>query len=195
MKNLSFKDKILSFLAAVIYGLWMKTVRVKFPALPSGKCIFVFWHGTMFPLLYGYRHRRIGVLVSQHRDGQIVGEILKMYGYTPIYGSSTRGGFSASRRIIEYLKKGYQIAITPDGPQGPRYVFKSGALRLSEVAKAPLYLLGVRFTRKIELNSWDRFRLPMPFSRCFVSLEGPYNSTDVQPEDLAKRLNDLCGVN
>jgi len=194
MRKLTLKDKILSLAAAIVYGLWMKTIRVRSAPLPSSKCIYVFWHGTMFPLLYVYRNKKISVLVSKHRDGQIAGKILKWYGYNPIYGSSTRGGFSASRQIVELLNNGHQIAITPDGPRGPRYVFKEGALRLSKITKAPLYLLGVKFSKKIDLNSWDKFHLPLPFSRCFISIEGPYDGTSVEPEEMSYRLNRLCGM-
>lgn len=191
---MSLKDKVLSLVAAIVYGLWMKTIKVDFPSLPTGKSIFVFWHGTMFPLLYVYRNKKIAVLVSRHRDGQIVGKILKWYGYNPVYGSSTRGGFSASRQIVELLKNGHRIAITPDGPRGPRYVFKEGPIRLSKITEVPLYLLGIKFSKPVELNSWDKFRLPLPFSRCEITIEGPYNGDNVKPEELAYRLNKICGL-
>jgi len=91
--------------------------------------IFVFWHGHLLPLLHTHRGEGVSALVSRHRDGGTVAGVLHRMGYRTVRGSSTRGGASGLRGLVREARAGRDLAVTPDGPQGPRGVFKPGAIQ------------------------------------------------------------------
>ena len=147
--------------------------------LPS---IFAFWHKGMFPLLFGFRKKGIAVLVSRSRDGEIVSRILQMFGYKSVRGSTTRGGTAGLKGMVEILKSGGDVALTPDGPKGPRGEIKEGLSLLMHYGH--LYCVDVRVRRYIRLNSWDRFVIPLPFSNIEIVL----NELKIWDKKKAKRL-------
>lgn len=135
--------------------------------------IFLLWHENMILPLYANRHAKIHVLVSQHFDGEIISRILHAVGFRTIRGSSTRGGFEAFLGMKKTLEK-YEIAITPDGPRGPRRKLKLGALKLASETGKVIIPMGVACSRYKRLKSWDRFFLILPFSKCEIVYGQPY---------------------
>ena len=134
--------------------------------------IIAFWHETLpvMPVLL-LRSRRAGViqaghvLVSRHRDGQFIGEAMRAFGLPVISGSTSRGGASALRTMLRILAGGDTVALTPDGPRGPRQVAASGVAQLAARSGAPVYPCAAITRPAIELSSWDRMRIPLPFTR------------------------------
>lgn len=142
--------------------------------------VFCIWHNRLAFSLIIYRrfiqphgtNRRLAALVSASKDGAFLAGVLQNFGVQPVRGSSSRRGSQAMLELTSWLDRGYDIAITPDGPRGPRYVAQDGAIALAQVTGAPLVPVSCVLTPKISLNSWDRFQIPVPFGRCDVTI-GP----------------------
>ena len=149
--------------------------------------IFPFWHNrfTMMPFVYeNYFHQnRIAVIVSQSRDGELVVRFLDRFQFRSIRGSSSRGGKQAMLNLMRTVRDGWNVAVTPDGPRGPRYQVQDGIIALASVTGVPIlpvsYASSLRF---IFRGSWDHFRLPLPGSRIKLAFG--------EPLLVGKRLND-----
>ncbi len=128
-------------------------------------CIVAFWHSRllMMPLLC--RKNRIAMLISRHRDGELISRAVRLFPIDSIRGSTTRGGARALRGLARAIKKGSHVAITPDGPRGPRNVAQGGAIMLASRTGRPILPVTFSASRKKIFNSWDRFLFPSPFSR------------------------------
>ena len=130
--------------------------------------IFAFWHGQLLPLLWHHRNEGVYVVISSHRDGEIVARAAEYLHYNTIRGSSSRGAARALLGIVRELEDGHEVAVTPDGPRGPARKFASGALVASQRTGAPIVAIGVSARRAWRLKSWDRFMIPKPFTRIDV---------------------------
>ena len=138
--------------------------------------VIAFWHGSM--LLGWFLHRpqnksRVAALVSQSEDGEILSSTLERWGYTMIRGSSHVGGKEAMQLMVDAVSEGNSLCITPDGPTGPRHEMKMGAVRAAQRAGVPLFLVGIAVKEKKQLNSWDGFEIPMPFTTVNVWYSDP----------------------
>jgi hypothetical protein len=140
--------------------------------------IYAFWHNRIFILSYAHRFENIQVLISRHRDGEYIALALSGLGYGAIRGSTSRGGASATRELISTIKE-YDIAITPDGPRGPKEHVHEGVVYLAYKTGKPIIPLSANAKRKLILPSWDNFILPLPFSHAKVTYGEPIfvNST------------------
>jgi lysophospholipid acyltransferase (LPLAT)-like uncharacterized protein len=152
--------------------------------------IFAFWHGRMLPLSYGYRHRSIQVLASEHRDGELMGQLIRRLGFGHVRGSSTRGGARAIRELVSKLEEGFDLGITVDGPKGPRYTVKPGPLEISKLSGAPVVPVATSSKSHWVFGSWDALEFPKPFTTVLVRFGAPVVvSADASPETLeAKRV-------
>lgn len=128
--------------------------------------IVVFWHGRMVMTPFGWRHsNRVHVLSSAHRDGQIASRTMGHFGVRPVFGSTKRGGAGALLRLGKILRDGDIVAISPDGPRGPRMRASAGAVHLARLAGAKIIPLTFSARPSHVFSSWDRFMLPLPFCR------------------------------
>lgn len=154
---------------ALISTLRVRIVGGKYPPRPANTGIVqCFWHAQLLSLAYLYRNTNAHVLVSSHRDGEYIVRVTNRLGFGAVRGSSTRGGARLLGEALDKLSKGIDIAVTPDGPRGPRHEFKRGALFLAKESGAPI-VLGACVPRKAwRLRSWDRFYIPKPFSRAVL---------------------------
>lgn len=129
----------------------------------------VLWHNRLFVSAdYFRRYRRVrpvAALVSASKDGAWLAAFYRLVGIEPVRGSSSAHGREAARLLIDKMRAGYDLGITPDGPRGPMYTVEPGVLVVTRRVGAPLVLLGIEFTRAWRLKSWDRFYVPWPFSR------------------------------
>lgn len=136
--------------------------------------MFAFWHGKMIAgwLLARrlFPEREISAIVSLSGDGQILSDALDRLGFQLIRGSSSRGKDEVRRGIGVALSNGGVVAVTPDGPRGPHHSFKYGTLRLAALHHTPLVFAEIRYENARSLKSWDKFEIPMPFSRVTVTL-------------------------
>jgi len=128
--------------------------------------IFCIWHGRILIPVFVHRRENVHAMVSLHTDGEMIAQTLHRLGVRTIRGSSTRGAQRATVEMIRALKRGIICAIMPDGPKGPRHVFKAGAITMAQ--KSGAYLLPFTFACSNAFRfrkSWDRFTLPLPFSK------------------------------
>ncbi len=143
------------------------------PDSPS-PVIFAFWHNRMFLMPYLYARylpiRRAVCLVSASQDGEMIARVLDRFGLGAVRGSSSRRGKEAYRELAENLKNTWDVAITPDGPRGPRYKAHPGVVGLASISGCALIPVSYQLKWKIELPTWDRFIIPLPFSPCFLHL-------------------------
>lgn len=146
---------------------------------PNGPVVFSFWHNRILAVtaafLRSYPAGRNGVLVltSASRDGMWLGELVGRLGMGAVRGSSSRRGATAMRELMEKVAAGHDIAITPDGPRGPRYNLGAGLVYLAQKAAIPVIPIHVRFGRRLRLRTWDEFSIPLPFSQIEVTLDAP----------------------
>ena len=139
--------------------------------------IFVLWHGQMLPLLYQHRNQAVRVLISEHRDGELVARTAIALGFGTVRGSSTRGSGRALLGLVREVEAGHDIAVTPDGPRGPAKSFAPGALIVAQRTGARLVPITAVAKSAWHLKSWDRFMIPKPFARVVISY-GPMTSVD-----------------
>lgn len=140
--------------------------------------IYGVWHNRLalsmkLRLIFGARpHKPAGLaaLVSASKDGALLAAILECFGVQPARGSSSRRGSQALLELTTWAERGYDVAITPDGPRGPCYVVQEGLMSLAQVTGLPIVPVAYHLQWKIRLNSWDQFQIPLPFSRVDVYL-------------------------
>ena len=138
-------------------------------ALAEGPVVFACYHGELLPLLLLHRDRGHVGLASRSRDGGVAGEALTALGYGLVRGSSSRGGVGALLSLRAALRdQRRSVAITVDGPRGPRGVPQPGALSLARSTGAPVLAVRVWAQPALRLASWDRFLLPAPFARLYL---------------------------
>ena len=127
--------------------------------------IGAFWHQRLLMMPFLPRPGRTGMLISQHRDGEFIARAIKFLGIDSVRGSTTRGSLSALRGMDRYYREGGNLAITPDGPQGPKHVVQMGVIELARLTGSPIFPLTYGASRKWVLNNWDHFIVPIPFCR------------------------------
>ncbi len=126
----------------------------------SPAVIYVFWHGRMLPLSYCYRGLSIQVLASEHRDGELMGQTIRLLGFGHVRGSSTRGGSRAVRELVAKLTEGYDLGITVDGPTGPKHVFKAGPIEIAKISGSWIVPVTTSSRKHWVTTSWDALEVP-----------------------------------
>jgi lysophospholipid acyltransferase (LPLAT)-like uncharacterized protein len=131
--------------------------------------VFTLWHGQLLPGLWQHRGEGVSVLISEHRDGEIIARAASALGYRTVRGSTYRGADRALAGLVRELRAGHDVAVTPDGPRGPAGHFAPGALVAAQRAGAQIVAVGIAATRAWRLRSWDGFMIPKPFARVTVA--------------------------
>ena len=168
--------RIVPPLGAGLIRLVKMTMRIETIARPRWEeidgdpegIICAFWHNRLLLMPYASRGRKAAALISRHRDGELISRTVTHFGFSSVRGSSSRGGGRALRRMLGFLRSGFDIGITPDGPRGPRYRAQPGAIYLARLSGRPIYPVTFAADRFRSFNSWDRFQVPRLFSRGVV---------------------------
>jgi lysophospholipid acyltransferase (LPLAT)-like uncharacterized protein len=156
----------------------------------SVQILGAFWHRHILTLLTVFRGVGACVPVSEHRDGEHVAQVMRRYGLLPVRGSSTRGSVRLLRGLLQVMRRGHSAAITPDGPQGPRFSVQPGFALLARMAGVPVYPFGVAVERAWIMDSWDAFVVPRPGTRIVMAVGRP-----IQPHALASTsLEEACAA-
>lgn len=134
--------------------------------------IYIFWHENILFPLYLRGHCHLTMLLSQHRDADILAEVARFSGFGAVRGSTGRGGREALEQLVQISRK-LHITITPDGPRGPRRKMAYGPISLASRTGLPIIALGFGYDRPWRVKSWDRFAVPRPFSRARTIISGP----------------------
>jgi lysophospholipid acyltransferase (LPLAT)-like uncharacterized protein len=166
--------KSVAFAAAWVIRLWMGTLRYRYhpigpnldPGQPGfdGRYVYAFWHENILMPAYLYNGLDVWALVSQHADGELFAELCRHLRIRTVRGSSTRGGVQAVRNMLRIGRTG-GLALTPDGPRGPRRQVQLGLIYLAAKTGLPIVPLGMAYQRAWRLHSWDRFAVPHPWTR------------------------------
>lgn len=136
--------------------------------------IYTNWHNRVFLSTYFWRDRRIVVMTSQSFDGEYIARFIQRFGYGAARGSSTRGAVGAVVEMTRLMRAGFPAGFTIDGPKGPRYVAKMGAVLLAKKTGQPILPFTVTSNRFWEAKkSWDHFQIPKPFTRTQVTIAPP----------------------
>ena len=201
--------RLVAPLIHALYRLWCSTLRIRESnrapldslAADGKPMVLCLWHDELFSLMHVRRDLRIVTLVSQSRDGEFLARLLQALGLLTARGSSSRGGASALLQAARLMREEkYNGCLTVDGPRGPRHQAKDGAVFLAFHASAPIVPIRLFMEKAKVFRSWDRFQLPLPFSRVHIIFGEPYyvSPTELSPEalererlDLQKRLNAL----
>jgi len=123
--------------------------------------IIAFWHGRQLMMPLAYRGRRAYILISQHRDGELIQRIVSRFGFHAVRGSTTRGGASALRRLIAVGRAGGDVVVTPDGPKGPRQVAQPGVVQLAKATGLPIVPLTFACSKKKYSEAGIAFLFPI----------------------------------
>jgi len=193
------KQEFLAAIAANLARLIFSTIRLRMndrsgflTSPPEGPRILVFWHNRIPAISIGFlrhyprRHptrKGVSVLTSPSKDGDILAGVMANLGMGSVRGSSSRRGSTAIRELTTLLESGVDLAITPDGPRGPKYSLGPGAVFLSQKTGIPIMLLHARYHNAIRLKTWDNFAIPLPFSRVDITID-PYITIDPEATDL-----------
>ncbi len=194
-------QKTLAFLIALYIKSVYRTSSFEFKghrvidSLVSEKSLFfiTFWHGhlAMLPCAWWWE-KPFYMLLSQHRDGQLISRVLEHFNIQSVFGSTTRGGMVAGLQILDLIKTGAVIGVTPDGPRGPHQICSMGVLTLAKLAateEKPIHIVPVGYfiQRHKRLRSWDKFLFPLPFSKGFFHAA---EAITITPHDDAETLED-----
>jgi lysophospholipid acyltransferase (LPLAT)-like uncharacterized protein len=132
--------------------------------VPGRRRIYLFWHEYVLMPLDRRGHTNVTMLLSRHRDGDVLARIAKHQGFGVVRGSTNDGASTSLRELIQVSRRGH-LTITPDGPRGPRRELAVGPIYLASKLGLPIVPMGYGYDRPWRANSWDRFALPRPFSR------------------------------
>lgn len=130
--------------------------------------VFIFWHGRLLPLSYYHRAWNLVTLISQSGDGEYIARIVQRWGYDVVRGSSSREGGPALRKLVRLAREGRSVAITPDGPRGPRETMKPGVVTAAQLAGCALIPVAAGASRSWWFEGWDRFMVPKPLARIHI---------------------------
>ncbi len=188
--------KAAGFSAAWALRLWVGTLNYRYrplgpnldPRRPEchGRYIYAFWHENMLLPAYHYGRTGVHVLISQHADGELIAEVCRHIGFRTVRGSTTRGGVEALRQMVQVGKETH-LAITPDGPRGPRRQVQPGLIYLAARTGMPIVPAGFAYDRPWRARSWDRFAMPRPWSLATAVTDQPVVvPRDVTREDIER---------
>jgi lysophospholipid acyltransferase (LPLAT)-like uncharacterized protein len=171
------RGKLLGFPIFLLVGLWRATLRLRLvgkehwdAVTGAGKpLVFALWHQRMLPPILLRAFEGDVTMASKSRDGDVIAGFLWFWGFRVARGSSSRAGGGALGRMIREMREGAAAAdLTTDGPRGPARRSKPGLVFLASALDAPVLPIGASSTRPRFLDSWDRYMIPMPFSRCVI---------------------------
>lgn len=157
------------------------------------------WHECIYPGVYFWRQRRIVYMTSRSFDGEYIARLLQRFGFGAVRGSTTRGGARALIEMARLVRKGIQVGFTVDGPTGPRHVAKPGVVLLAKKTGQPILPFHVTAARTVQIASWDRMQLPLPFTRARVEIAAPIyvphnandKALDTKRDELQQALDEL----
>jgi len=207
-----FKSDFVQFLLSKLAYIYIKfvlfTSKVKyifhdfdFKEYEYKQCIYATWHGRVIitPLKLPTKLTSYG-LVSDHKDGRFIGEILNQSGISLIFGSSNRRPLAALKEILQVIKKGHNFLITPDGPRGPARKIGGAIINIASSTGLPIIPSSCSCSSAKFFNSWDNFMFPLPFSKISIifgkPIKVPENISDKEhyKEILRQSLDEITNI-
>ena len=150
------------------------TTRIRTENRPeAADVIYASWHSQLAFMLYVLRNRDISGLVSRSRDGEYAARLLRKFGFNTVRGSTSRAAAQSLMELIDRGRRGFPLAITPDGPKGPNRKVQQGVIYLAQKTGMAIMPVGVRLSSKLTFNSLDNFEFPLPFGKATVVYGAP----------------------
>ena len=140
-----------------------------------GRVILATWHQNIFFSIWLLRKKEFTALISGSEDGEIISNVFNNFGYSAVRGSTSKGGIPALKQLINLLKKGNSVALTPDGPLGPPEKIQSGVILLAKYANVPIIPWHYEAHNQWRLKSWDQHKIPKPFTTIIESFGEPFH--------------------
>lgn len=204
--SVKWHQRIVSFAIVVLFKILMLTWRPRWSDRSGafngeqGPVIYCVWHNRLALSMFIYhrwtRKKRpangLVALISASKDGGLLADVLDKFGVEAVRGSSSRRGNQALLEATRGAEEGYNIAITPDGPRGPKYKIQPGVVALAQLTGLPIIPVSAHIASKVCTKSWDQFQIPLPFSRCDIEFGKPIviprDVSDEQREQLRLQL-------
>jgi lysophospholipid acyltransferase (LPLAT)-like uncharacterized protein len=166
--------KLEAFFGAALLRLWRATIRYEVinPPPKEYRCIYALWHRNLLIIAMQAMEYNMTVMISDSKDGELLAGPVKLLGYKTVRGSTSQNGVQALKTMISMAKKSC-LGITPDGPKGPLGTIHQGIFHIALLAKIPIVSICPFPEREWVLNSWDKFRIPKPFSKCKIIYGDP----------------------
>jgi len=203
------RERLLALIGSTILKALFLTIRLRLDdrcgisrnAFPE-PCLLCFWHNRILGITYAF-HRRypkklrrgVTVLTSPSKDGEILSQFVAAFGMGSVRGSSSRRGSQALLELVRLIRAGGDIAITPDGPRGPRYQLGPGVILLAQTTGTPIIPMHASFSRCFRMKTWDGFIIPLPFSTISVTvgeqIKIPDDPDESEFERARKNLEEL----
>lgn len=200
------KREILSFIIPPILNLFIRLIyfsvkkRFHLPSsVPQEPFMVAFWHGKLLlaPFIYTKLRKnvKIGVIISDHFDGEIIARTMDYFGFETIRGSSSKGGIKALKESFRKISEGYDIAITPDGPRGPYHSIADGIVSITQKKEMMIVVFNYKASACWELKSWDRFMIPKPFSTMDFYASEPFSIAGLDKDAAKARIKEKLNEN
>jgi lysophospholipid acyltransferase (LPLAT)-like uncharacterized protein len=196
-------SSLISFLGYGIVRVIALTCRFRFEVasnLPSTPAIIAFWHGELLmqPFLYQKcrKAHKVAAMISDHGDGELIAKLIEYFGFSTVRGSSRKGAVKVLAAALKAIDKGYDLAITPDGPKGPRFSIADGIVVISQKKDIPIISFSYTPSAYWQLGSWDKFLIPRPFSTIVYRASEPFYLTGMSMEEAKQEVSQriVCGV-
>ncbi|MDZ7819217.1 MAG: lysophospholipid acyltransferase family protein [Aliarcobacter sp.] len=137
----------------------------------------------------------VKTMISQSKDGEIIAKVYSLFGIDSIRGSSSKGATKALISTIREIKSGVDVALTPDGPRGPRHTVADGVIAIAQKSSARIVVLNSKPSSYWQFNSWDKFVLPKPFGKIDFYMSEPFNINDLEFEEARNFIKDKMMLN
>lgn len=180
---------LLQHLFVTLLRILASTWRIRTEGeIQCNEAVVAFWHGTMLACWKFFSDKQANAVTSLSKDGDVLALLLKNWSYNVLRGSSSKGGAELLDEMTAKARTSL-VLVTPDGPRGPNHKFKAGAVVAAQRASVPLVLCKVKVFWKITLKSWDRFEIPMPFTKIILEFLPPiFVSKEADRREIAELM-------
>ena len=193
-------ENLLVFLMRLIYLSCKKEFITN--TLPNKPVVILFWHENLafMPFIFTkcWNGREANVIISDHKDGQMITDIIAHFGIGSIRGSSSKGALRAFLLAIKSINNGIDVAITPDGPRGPRHSISDGSVTIAQKTGVNIVILSYKASKFWEFNSWDKMILPKPFSKITYYISDSFSLDGLEINEakalIAKKFDEVDSI-
>ncbi len=200
--KLFFQTRVVPFIMQLIVRFIYLTNKKVFnhPKIDENEAYLVsFWHGELLMQPFNYQklkpNGKVSAMISEHKDGEAITRTVEYLGIHSVRGSSSRGGAKALISAIKEIKGGDDIAITPDGPRGPRHSVADGIVAISKKTNAKILIFNCRPSKYWQFNSWDKFIVPKPFGTLEFFIQEPLDISLLETEEAKKLIKEKMLIN
>lgn len=200
--KLFLKTKVFPFILQIIVRFIYLTNKKVFhhPKIDENEAHLVaFWHGELLMQPFNYQKLKpvgkVSAMISEHKDGEIITKTVEYLGIDSLRGSSSKGAAKVLISAIRELKRGDDVAITPDGPRGPRHSIADGIVAISKKTNAKILIFNCKPSKYWQFNSWDKFIVPKPFGTLEFFIQEPLDIGSLDIEEAKELIKEKMLIN